>query len=850
MRFAALQWLILLLPIVAAGWFWPRLHLLRPLRMICALLTVVILAEPQVRRFSDALDLWVLVDRSDSVADILDPSLPEWQTILNKSKSADDRLFFVDYAGEAVLQGATMRAGSSGERYSGPRDSTKLHAAATFALAQMDPARASRLLVFSDGFSTDPLRDLAERLQRQSVPLDYRLIGNPLMGDARIAAMDLPLRAQLQEAFLIEVTVASDQEGAIPVELYRNDQRLGQRDAIVERGIGRVRFADRAPGQGAWKYEARLIAKDDPLPGNNRASRWVEVQGGPRVLLVSAYANDPMVAALTQQGFAVDLVTELASLNLGSLSSTRVVILNNVPAYRIDTDFLRGLDFFVHQQGGGLAMIGGKYSFASGGYFGSPVEPLLPISMELKQEHRKLAVALAIVMDRSGSMGMSVPGTSLQKMDLANEGAARAIDLLGNQDLVTVFAVDSEAHRIAPLSSAQKNRDTLVEAVRRVDSGGGGIYVYNGLKAAWDEIKDTPVGQRHIILFADSADAEQPGDYIKLLDEMAKAKATVSVIGLGTDKDSDAAFLQDVAKRGNGRIFFNANAQDLPALFAQETVAVARTAFIEDPIGVQGTAGWVELAGSPIDWLAKVDGYNLSYIRPGATSALISQDEYKAPMLAFWQRGAGRVASVSFPLGGDFSSLTRGWKGYGGFVQSLTRWLLAEQLPPGLGLRTEIIGSQLISHLYYDETWKDRISKTAPDLVINTGETTEALHIPWERLEPGHFRATTTLRPDTYVRGAIRVGNVAMPFGPVSTITNPEWQFDAARIEDLRTVSHQSGGAERLDLGDVWTAPRPEAWQGIQRPLIIALILALVLEALQTRTGWLLGGVRNLQQEA
>ena len=131
--------------------------------------------------------------------------------------------------------------------------------------------------------------------------------------------------------------------------------------------------------------------------------------------------------------------------------------------------------------------------------------------------------------------------------------------------------------------------------------------------------------------------------------------------------------------------------------------------------------------------------------------------------------------------------------------------------------------------------------------MITAGDTTEVQHIAWERLEPGHYRATTALRPDTYVRGAIRVGKTALPFGPVTTITNPEWQFDPSRVSDLRSVSQQSGGAERLDLGDVWTAPRPDAWQGLQRPLIIGLIVLLLLEALQTRTGWL---VQITAQEA
>ena len=40
-------------------------------------------------------------------------------------------------------------------------------------------------------------------------------------------------------------------------------------------------------------------------------------------------------------------------------------------------------------------MAGGKFSFGSGGYFESPIDPLLPVSMELREDHRTLSVAMA-----------------------------------------------------------------------------------------------------------------------------------------------------------------------------------------------------------------------------------------------------------------------------------------------------------------------------------------------------------------------------------------------------------------------------------------------------------------------
>jgi hypothetical protein len=492
----------------------------------------------------------------------------------------------------------------------------------------------------------------------------------------------------------------------------------------------------------------------------------------------------------------------------------------------------------VNQQGGGLAMIGGKYSFASGGYFGSPVEPLLPVSMELKQEHRKLVTALAIVMDRSGSMAATVPGSGRQKMELANEGAGRAIQLLGDSDFITVSVVDSEAHPISPLVAVGPNRGQLEDVVRRQQSAGGGIFVYNGLKAAWDELKKANVGQRHIILFSDAADSEQPDDYVNLLAEMTAQKATVSVIGLGTESDPDADFLKDIAKRGNGRIFFNQDANELPALFAQETVAVARSTFIEEPVPVKGTPGWLEMAAGTLDWLPQVDGYNLSYLRPGASQALISGDDYAAPMLAFWQRGAGRTATLSFPLGGDYSAKTRAWPGYGGFVRSLTRWLMGESIPPGLGLRTTLDGTRLKADLFYDDTWTQKIAEQGPQLLLTTNEDTNTRTIPWLRLAPGHFQASLDLEDATLVRGAVRIGSNALPFGPLNIITNPEWTFDRTRLTDLATTAARSGGSERLDLSDIWRAPRPPAWSPLTRPLLITFLLILLLEAYQTRTGW------------
>lgn len=831
MRFAAPEWFILL-PLIFTGFLWPRLNLRQPLRILCLLLLVLILTQPQIRRLGRGMDLWVLVDRSASAADAVEPRLREWESLLERSKSADDRIFYVDYADEA-----TLRDELNSITFGGSREFTRTANAIQFALARMSKDRASRLLALTDGYSTEPLTNIGERLVQQQVPLDYRLAAESAAHDFRVEKIDLPAKVQIAEPFLIELRVTGDADAEVPFEIARDGETLARSKVAVRDGKGFVRFTDRVVAPGAHKYTARIFPVEDAHPGNNAAENWIEVAGGPRVLLVSSYTDDPLANVLRAQGFEVELVTEPSTLDVGKLSGAKTVILNNVPAYRLPNEFLQSLDFYVRDQGGGLMMTGGKFSFGAGGYFGSAIESLLPVSMELRQEHRKLAVAMAIVMDRSGSMAAAA-GNGITKMDLADEGAARAVELLGAQDAVAVFAVDTVAHQIVPLTTVGGNQGAISTNIRTVTSAGGGIYVYVGMKAGWQELQKAGGGQRHLILFADANDSEEPDDYKNLVGEMTAGGATVSVIGLGNESDKDANLLKDIARLGRGRVFFCEDPAMLPGVFAQETVAVARSAFLDQPVKLKPTAGWMEIAARPLKWLESVDGYNLSYLKPEATAAAFSADEYAAPLIAYWQRGTGRAAAVSFPLGGDFSQRVRGWGAYGDFMQTLTRWLMGDDLPQGIGLRTRVDGTELKLDLLYDESWEEKLAQQAPKIVTVEGGAGKPSELVWERLEPGHYTCVTPLPPGKWIRGAVQVGKAAFSFGPIVAGTDAEWAFDRGRVTELQNVARLSGGQERLDLGKIWQAPRRLEFRDTRDWLIVAVLAVFLFETLATRLDW------------
>ncbi|MBX3440298.1 MAG: VWA domain-containing protein, partial [Planctomycetaceae bacterium] len=491
---------------------------------------------------------------------------------------------------------------------------------------------------------------------------------------------------------------------------------------------------------------------------------------------------------------------------------------------------------------GGLMLTGGQRSFGVGGYFNSPLEDVLPVSMEIREEHRKTRVAIAIALDRSGSMAVTVAGGKT-KMDLANLGTAECVRLLSPGDSVAVIAVDSSPHIIQSLVDVD-DPEAIAARALKIESMGGGIFVYEALVAAGKELAKAEQATKHIILFSDAADSEEPGAYQSLLQKFEETGITVSVIGLGTKADPDAALLEDIAKRGRGNILFTNDPSELPRLFTEDTMSVARSSFIEkdpaeQPNGIPGSslADAVLLGNLQLNGFPNVDGYNLSYLKPDATAAVMSADEYAAPWAAFWYRGLGRVAAVTLEVDGKFSGAFGAWDSYDDFLITHARWLLGGDDPQDIYVDIERQGQDAVITVELDPNRPGKSAGDVPQLiVVPPGDERSTPLVPdfnWigpDTLE-GRFRMDRTGNWRTLVRtkdGEVKRGPaLTLPYSP---------EFDPrdgqpSGKEVLAEVAALSGGVERPDILAVLRDPSRSARTSSLLPwLFIAGIVLLVTE--------------------
>jgi Mg-chelatase subunit ChlD len=845
-------WLLLLLPLAAAWFAWPLPNRgLKGLRAAIFTLIVLALAQLAIRLPDRAGTVIVVADRSESMPANGGAVETEIIGLLHKSMGTRDQLGVVSFGRNAVVEQSPQRGEFSGFTAEVGVDHSSLNDALASALALIPPDGGGRILVVSDGRWTgrEPT-SAAARAAGRGVATDYRLVTRPPVSDVAIQSFLTPSSVAAGQSFILSAWVQSPVEQEITYQLQRGNTVISSGSKKVSANLSRLMFRDRATTSGVNEYKLTIKGpEDDPMPENNTARALVGVEGARPVLMVSLAGEDSgLVKLMRRSGVeVVGKMPEQCRWSLEELSQYSAVLLENVPAGKIGMNGMATLAAWVEDTGSGLALTGGQKSYGPGGYFKSPLERIMPVSMEMRQEHRKLSVAVVVALDRSGSMAMSAGG-GRKKIDLADLGTVQVLDLLSPMDEIGVFAVDTIPHEILPLDTVERNQSQRGK-ILAIDSMGGGIYIYEALVASARMISAAKAQTRHIILFADASDSEQSMHYEEIVEKLRQADVTVSVIGLGTDHDVDANLLKDIARLGGGECYFSNDPDEIPRIFAQDTFTIARSTFVDQPTKFEVTAGF-SLLGAPLASAPPpLGGYNLCYLRSQANLAAVSGDEYKAPVIASWNAGNGRVLCFMGEADGKFSGDFARWNQAGEFYATLARWTAGrrEPLPDDLLLTQEIRDGTCYVQLHLDPQRQAESFSSLPRLRILHGlpgaaPTKETAQLEWKNADlleaaiPVSGRETILNTVEIYGQPPVTLPAACLPYSPEFAPDQP-----GRGAATLAQIAATTGGKERLEIPSIWRElPVKSRYVELAPWLLVASVLLFLLEILERRTGWIL----------
>lgn len=486
------------------------------------------------------------------------------------------------------------------------------------------------------------LPDTVAWLRAQGVAVSVDPGGTPPA--VSVTAFDLPDGLHAGQPFAAHVAVTAQAATAAQLTVRRGDTTLLTQNLTLPAGPTRLALPLREDTPGAAGYTLTLTTASGVLTA--RAGMTVHPDGG--VLLVSpdAGVRTAVARALRVQGVrsrgVTPAVLNAAALAPGGLAGVESVALLDVPSVALSADARAGLDDLV-RAGGHLFLGGGAQAFGPGGYVGTALETLSPLSGRVSRDVPRLG--LALVLDKSGSMN-EVVGADVTKLDLIKSAALNSALLLSDASDVTVIAFDSSPKIAVPLTAA-RNRDTVRAQISRIEAEGGTV-VKRAIEAALKELSRSSASQRHIILLTDGIDGGifSPDEYQRLIGRIRATGITVSTVSVGAGMH--IPLMRSIAQWGGGRFSLTQDWRDVPALLAQDTLDQGPSAVKTGRFPVR----WAGLDATPT-----LQGYVQTTLKPGATLlASVGRGRDVDPLAATWRVGLGSVSALATPPVGTWAA--------------------------------------------------------------------------------------------------------------------------------------------------------------------------------------------------
>lgn len=658
--------LALLIPILAAPALWwfsrasdhpmsPRRHRwLLWVRVAMIVLVALAIASPALKLSSDQNAVIFVMDHSASQGK--DGMTAAYTQLDRLAKGLGDDVFIgVISAGRSDvlirkpgMQWQTIESDPSLLESDGAQ--TNYEAALDAARAMFPPDTTRRIVVIGDGLQTrGNLLRAAQQAAASKVAIDIVPQKGDASPDVRIVRLQ-PSQLRSHEGATISVfaELESSMSGEGMVHLFENGVEIESKPVKFEKaGEKKVVVFRCTPDQRQhYRYVARISGFDsDKYTQNNTATALVDVQGKPKILYIEGEEgkDGTLRTAMAREGINLEVGTPNRIQSLDNIRGFDAIILSDVSAKVLGEQAMRVIRNYVKDYGGGFIMIGGVNSFGVGGYYQTPIEEILPVKIKAPDKEEKHSVALALVLDRSGSM------SSGGKMELCKSAASGTVELLSQKDFVGVYAFDSRSRAVVPMKRV-KNRKAIQSQIQTI-SPGGGTNIRPGMDQGWQALQRVKAKVKHMIVLSDGQTSGS--GYQQLAAQIKNQNITISTVAVG--RGAQSTLLKQVAEAGGGKFYYTDNAADLPRIFTEDTKVHVKKMIREVSFKPVMSEPDPMLKGWQADSAQHLFGYVKTHRRELTKVPLVTdQDD---PLLAHWRFDLGRVTAFTSDCKSRWSEL-------------------------------------------------------------------------------------------------------------------------------------------------------------------------------------------------
>ena len=845
-EFAQPWWLALLalLPLLAwgaRGLRGEKVHFRRVagagLRALAIAALIVALAGPLERGSPRHTDVMFALDVSSSIEPDTVAHALDFINRAIESKAPEARVGLVVFGADAATElSLTPRSVPVRDlTVDVPPGGTDIGRALEVAMGAFDAEHQRRVVLLSDGRENTGNARAASVAARSlgveilSVPLQPR----GTRDEVRVQNVLAPSVVRGGEPFEVLVTIESRRAARVHLVLLRDGVVLRDEEVRLVPGANRYVLHEEAPDSGLREYEAIVNSASDLLPENNRHRTFVRVSGVPKVLYAfgRAGADRFLPDALEAQGLEVDeLGASALPSSLHELIEYDLVILDDVSGFDMSLDKMEQLERYVRDAGGGLVKLGGERSYSAGGYYDTPVERLLPVTMDIETEVRIPSLAVTFVIDKSGSMSSRAEGE--EKLAIAKVAALSAIEVLNPLDRVAVLSFDAGYEWSVPATEAG-NRQTIAETLR-VLGAGGSTDLFRALQEAYRGTREQKAKLKHLIVLSDGLSRSEP-DYTGLARRIHADGITISTVAFG--QDADLALMANIAAQGKGRFYHTEDPRNIPRIFTSETLVVSRDLLVEKHVVPMAGYPGEMLEGFDLDAFPPLAGFQRTWPKPAAQVLLHAKEG--EPLLAVWRYGLGKAVAFTSDLSGRWGKEWVAWPEFGRFAAQMARWTMRHRGPETLVPTFDWESGRAritVDALDRDERFVNHLELTAT--VLGPRGEPRALRLP--QIAPGRYLGEFEAQPGEryYVNLRGRVGETEVgpeTFG-LALPYSSEYTGLGADLDSLRDIAAATGGRvmplsnASLDAVHAPPAAGPGPRWRVWKPLLLAALILLLLE--------------------